>query len=384
MDKKLGREFIDKLYDYGYIDIHEVWDKKNELNKLKPSQIENYLNNLAIHHSLPIFKHLEKNKSKVGIGVSLSKRKSFAFIHKVYHGSPAYKAGLLVGDKILEIDGVSAKERGEEDLHKAIEGQLNTEVKLLIERSIFKTTFEVNLKREKICTADKFDSPAPSPLAKFIYDNSNPFLSILVPILLFILFFYCALGISSWYHHDIYMSNWVNNYYNWEDRVNAFDWGIIPIWAVYIYIVISVEKIFYKKREVIKYFKKPLDKKLFYISIFLTVVATIIFFLSVRVQLLSRVGSSSREGFMFYLFFLTYTLPAILWGLYYVVLKESNIIYWLPKVYLKRKKEKTQVVKRREVVKQIKEAKELLELGVLTQAEYDELIKKLKPIILNN
>ena len=111
----------------------------------------------------------------------------------------------------------------------------------------------------------------------------------------------------------------------------------MPICAVYIYIVIYVEKIFYKKREVIKYFKKPIDKKLFYFSIVLTVVATIIFFLSVRVQLFSRVGRSTKEGFMFYLFFLTYTLPAILWVLYYLVLKESNIIYWLPKIYLKRK-----------------------------------------------
>ena len=45
---------------------------------------------------------------------------------------------------------------------------------------------------------------------------------------------------------------------------------------------------------------------------------------------------------------------------------------------------KRQVFELPEVVKQIKEAKELLDLGILTQAEYDELIKKLKPIILNN
>ena len=39
-------------------------------------------------------------------------------------------------------------------------------------------------------------------------------------------------------------------------------------------------------------------------------------------------------------------------------------------------------VKKSEAIKDIKEAKELLDLGVINQAEYDELAKKLKPIIL--
>ena len=39
-------------------------------------------------------------------------------------------------------------------------------------------------------------------------------------------------------------------------------------------------------------------------------------------------------------------------------------------------------VKKSEAIKEIKEAKELLDLGVINQAEYDELAKKLKPIIL--
>ena len=39
-------------------------------------------------------------------------------------------------------------------------------------------------------------------------------------------------------------------------------------------------------------------------------------------------------------------------------------------------------VKKSEAIKEIKEAKELLDLGVINQAEYDELANKLKPIIL--
>tara|TARA_B110000003_G_scaffold1077_1_gene1144 strand:- start:136 stop:1014 length:879 start_codon:yes stop_codon:yes gene_type:complete len=292
MDRELGHKLIDRLYNSGNLSLKECSDKRDELNKLKKDQIDDFINGLPnSKHFLPELTRPKEPKDKGPKSTSELPKSNFG---------------------------------------------------------------------NGYCSA----------------------LSILVPILLFILFFYCALGMSYLHHKRVAFQS--SEWYYWRDRVNAFDWGVIPIWAVYIYIVIYVEKIFYKKREVIKYFKKPLDKKLFYISIALTVVATIIFFLSVRVQLFSRIGRSTKEGFMFYLFFLTYTLPAILWILYYLVLKESNIIYWLPKIYLKRKKEKTQVLKKAEAVNQLKEAKELLDLGILSQTEYDEKAKKLKPIILDN
>ena len=37
---------------------------------------------------------------------------------------------------------------------------------------------------------------------------------------------------------------------------------------------------------------------------------------------------------------------------------------------------------REEAIKKVKDSKELLELGVITQSEYDEVIKKLKPFLL--
>ena len=210
--------------------------------------------------------------------------------------------------------------------------------------------------------------------------GENLTLTILAPVLLFIISFYCALGISKYYHYKTFMIENPFGVYLGNVRISAFDMATIPIWAIYIFSIIYIEKRLYKKRGNSKYFNKPLHKTLFYLSIILTVVATIIFLLSVRVQLFSRVGRSTREGFMVNLFFLTYTLPTILWIVYYLAIKESNIIYWLPKIYLKRKS----VSKRAEAVKQLKEAKELLDLGILSKSEYDEKAEKLKPIILDN
>ena len=85
-----------------------------------------------------------------GIGAVITKRKDFVFISEPYEGFPAQKAGLIAGDKILEIDGESAKGKNTEEVSKALKGQPNTEVELLIERPYKEKPFTVNFKRQKI------------------------------------------------------------------------------------------------------------------------------------------------------------------------------------------------------------------------------------------
>ena len=57
---------------------------------------------------------------------------------------------------------------------------------------------------------------------------------------------------------------------------------------------------------------------------------------------------------------------------------------WLPKIKLDRKVFVSKKITRDEAVKQLKEAKEMLDMGILTKDEYDSLSKKLKPIIMGN
>ena len=85
-----------------------------------------------------------------GIGAVITKRKDYVFISEPYKGFPAQKAGLIAGDKILEIDGESAKGKNTEEVSKALKGQPNTDVELLIERPYMKEPFAVNFKRQKI------------------------------------------------------------------------------------------------------------------------------------------------------------------------------------------------------------------------------------------
>ena len=63
---------------------------------------------------------------------------------------------------------------------------------------------------------------------------------------------------------------------------------------------------------------------------------------------------------------------------------EEDVKKWLPKIKLDRKVVISKKITRDEAVKQLKEAKEMFDMGILTKDEYDSLSKKLKPIIMGN
>ena len=88
-----------------------------------------------------------------GIGAMITQRDDYVIISEPYENFPAQKAGLMAGDVILEINGVSAKGKTTEDVSKILKGQPNTSVNLLIERKNQKNPFEVSFNREKISIA---------------------------------------------------------------------------------------------------------------------------------------------------------------------------------------------------------------------------------------
>ena len=85
-----------------------------------------------------------------GIGAMITKRADYVYVSEPYEGYPAQKAGLMAGDKILEINGQSAKGKTTEEVSKALKGQPNTSVTVLIERPHLEKPFEVTFDREKV------------------------------------------------------------------------------------------------------------------------------------------------------------------------------------------------------------------------------------------
>ncbi len=85
-----------------------------------------------------------------GIGALIHKQGDYVVISEPYEGFPAQKAGLLPGDRILEVDGKPAIDKDTEAVSTVLKGEAGTTLKLLVERTDVEKPFEVTLKRENI------------------------------------------------------------------------------------------------------------------------------------------------------------------------------------------------------------------------------------------
>lgn len=85
-----------------------------------------------------------------GIGAYLEKVGNYVVISSPIKNSPAAKAGLQAGDRILEADGVSLVGKTTDEAVAQIRGQAGTVVELKIERPAENSTFTVKVTRANI------------------------------------------------------------------------------------------------------------------------------------------------------------------------------------------------------------------------------------------
>lgn len=69
-----------------------------------------------------------------GIGSLISQRDEYVVIDEPYEGMPAQEAGLIPGDRIIEIDGKSMKGKKTDEVSKLLKGQAGSSFKMTYER----------------------------------------------------------------------------------------------------------------------------------------------------------------------------------------------------------------------------------------------------------
>ncbi len=85
-----------------------------------------------------------------GIGAVIRKKGDYVIISEPYKGFPADKAGLKAGDKIVEIEGKSVKNKSTQDVSSILKGQPGTEVSIVITRPGTKKAIEKTFNREEV------------------------------------------------------------------------------------------------------------------------------------------------------------------------------------------------------------------------------------------
>jgi carboxyl-terminal processing protease len=85
-----------------------------------------------------------------GIGALIQQRGEYVIVSEPYEGAPAQQAGMIAGDKILEINGESAENRSVSDVSAILKGQPGTELNILVERIGKETPILFSLTRENV------------------------------------------------------------------------------------------------------------------------------------------------------------------------------------------------------------------------------------------
>lgn len=85
-----------------------------------------------------------------GIGALIHKQGDYIVVSEPYENSPAAKAGLLAGDRIVKINGKDAKGKSVDDISTALKGQPGTLIKLTLMHDGDTKTFDLDLLRENV------------------------------------------------------------------------------------------------------------------------------------------------------------------------------------------------------------------------------------------
>ncbi len=130
---KVDYEEIDGLLADYYVEL--IGDKYSDY--LTKEELKSYMNKLTA--------------SFVGIGITCSSKNGKIHIESVIKGSPAEEAGLLTGEDIVAVDGITVNEENYDEATSAVSGEKGTKVKLKVEDSSGNAR-EVLVERREIIT----------------------------------------------------------------------------------------------------------------------------------------------------------------------------------------------------------------------------------------
>lgn len=135
--------------------VERNYVKDIDRRELMEAAIEGMMAKLDQHSSYISPKELEKFRSSVenefgGIGITVSAESGELTIVTPLYGTPAYRAGIRGGDKILEIEGRSTAGDTIDDAVNRMKGKIGTKVKLTIQHAADDSTETLDIARELI------------------------------------------------------------------------------------------------------------------------------------------------------------------------------------------------------------------------------------------
>lgn len=147
-----------KLVDSNYVerfDDDKSWQIVYDGLKAATNKLDRYSVFLTPDESRPFAE--ETHKNYVGVGFSALNGAPLLTVDFLFEDSPAEKAGIVPGDRVVAVDGVSLEGAAMEDAIARVKGEPGTKVKLKIARAAG-GFFEVELERSRIAQPTVLDA----------------------------------------------------------------------------------------------------------------------------------------------------------------------------------------------------------------------------------
>src|SRR4030095_14337531 len=110
------------------LDPHSVYFSSTEFRKLKEDQASSF----------------------VGIGVQILRHDDGVYIQAVVEGTPASRAGLRYGDRIVEVDGRDAREWSSDEVSRNVRGERGRQVEINVERVASESAVNFKIVRDAV------------------------------------------------------------------------------------------------------------------------------------------------------------------------------------------------------------------------------------------
>ncbi|HVG29947.1 MAG TPA: PDZ domain-containing protein, partial [Pyrinomonadaceae bacterium] len=123
-----GERMIEDDYDDALAVVDENYADDIDYEKASQAAIQGMLSTLDPHSTFftkADFDRLKQDHESefYGIGVTILRHRDAVYVQSVVHDTPADRAGLRYGDKILEVDGKDAREWTGDQVSKAVRGE---------------------------------------------------------------------------------------------------------------------------------------------------------------------------------------------------------------------------------------------------------------------
>src|SRR3989449_1856602 len=155
LEDKYEADKIENDYREAISTVEQKYAGEIDYEKATQAAIQGMLFTLdphSVYFPAAEFKKLKEDQSSsfYGIGVQILRHDDGVYVQSVVEGTPASRAGLRAGDRIMEVDGKDAREWSSEEVSKNVRGVRGEAVKLKVERAGEEAAVNVKIVRDSV------------------------------------------------------------------------------------------------------------------------------------------------------------------------------------------------------------------------------------------